>query len=196
MQLIIVDPNQAVVDAAVISFKNFPKVTVIQGKFEDLGQYDCIVSAGNSFGIMDGGVDLAISQYFGWDLQKQVQAKIIADYSSMQPVGSSFVIETGHDQHPYLAHTPTMRIPEDIRGTDNVYQAMAAMLSAVKNFNVAHNNAIKILACPGLGTATGKMEPVTALAQMALAYSHYLTQPAKLNWVYAFRRMAELADTF
>ena len=34
------------------------------------------------------------------------------------------IVETGHTSHPYLAHTPTMQVPLNIRNTQNVYNAM------------------------------------------------------------------------
>jgi len=44
----------------------------VNGKFEELKQFDCMVSAANSFGLMDGGVDLAIICYFGVELMDRV----------------------------------------------------------------------------------------------------------------------------
>lgn len=39
-----------------------------------------------------------------------------------------FIEGAGDEDHPYLAHTPTMRVPKPITGTDNVYNAMRTML--------------------------------------------------------------------
>jgi hypothetical protein len=57
---------------------------------------------------MDGGVDAAITLFFGGQLQKKVQKYILENFEGEQPVGTSFIIETDNDKHPYLAHTPTM----------------------------------------------------------------------------------------
>ena len=70
-----------------------------------------MVSAANSFGLMDGGVDLAITRFFGVQLMERVQAHILQEYLGEQPIGTSFTIETGHPKHPFVAHTPTMRVP-------------------------------------------------------------------------------------
>ncbi len=59
-----------------------------------------MVSAANSFGLMDGGVDAAITTFFGSQLQARVQNHILREYLGEQPVGSAFVIETGHNYHP------------------------------------------------------------------------------------------------
>ena len=52
-----------------ICFEDLCNVTVINGIFEYLSEYDCMVSAANCFGLMDGGVDTAIVNYFGTDLR-------------------------------------------------------------------------------------------------------------------------------
>ncbi|WP_052055348.1 macro domain-containing protein [Myxosarcina sp. GI1] len=66
-----------------------------------------MVSAGNSFGLMDDGVDLAIIRYFGIDLMDKVQEYIIREFRGEQPVGTSFIIETGHPQHQTISHYQT-----------------------------------------------------------------------------------------
>ena len=63
------------------------------GRFEDLARFDCVVSAVNSFGLMHGGVDLAISQ---WNPQGRAQARIIEEYAREQPVGTSMIVATSH----------------------------------------------------------------------------------------------------
>jgi len=52
---------------------------------------------------------------------KRVQERILQDYLGEQPVGTSIIVETGHHKHPFIAHTPTMRVPMPIATTDNVY---------------------------------------------------------------------------
>src|SRR5688500_17584924 len=119
-----------------------------------------MVSAANSFGLMDGGVDLAITRFFGEQLMQRVQAHILQEYLGEQPVGTSFIVETGHPTHPFVAHTPTMRVPMTISTTDNVYTAMWAMLLAVHRHNRSSSSVpIRKVACPGLGTATGQVAP-------------------------------------
>ena len=148
-----------------------------------------MVSAANSFGLMDGGVDLAIIRYFGLELMDAVQDRILKDFRGEQPVGTSFVIETGHDRHPYLAHTPTMRVPMAITRTDNVYLAMWAMMLAVERHNASgEGRRIETVACPGLGTATGRMPFDEAARQMSCAYRHFLSPPKAISWPYATGR--------
>lgn len=197
-KLIIVDLNKDVCDAMEKAFAEFDDVEVVNGPFEDLEDYDCMVSAANSFGIMDGGVDGAITRYFGRGLMGRVQDRIIAEYSGEQPVGTSEIIRTGNDAHPWLAHTPTMRVPSDIRGTDNVYLAMKAMLDRVRGFNIDYEefpeDQINIVACPGLGTLTGRLSPEDAAKQMALAYKNFKNPPTEITWEFATDRGNSVYD--
>ena len=163
-------------------FDDLPMVEVVAARFEDLPEFDCMVSAANSFGLMDGGVDAAITEFFGHELMWRVQQRIIDEHLGEQNVGTSLIVETGHPRHPFLAHTPTMRVPLVISRTDNVYRAMWAMLLAVRQHNSTSDKKIKIVACPGLGTGTGAVPAAEAARQMSLAYRNYLTPPARINW--------------
>ena len=189
LKLILVDPVEEVCDAWEQNFAGLPNITIVNNYFEHLQTFDCMVSAANSFGLMDGGVDLAIIQFFGFELMDRVQERILTDYLGEQPVGTSFIIETEHAKHPFLAHTPTMRIPMRITRTDNVYRAMWAMLLAVRQHNLSSKSSvIQTIACPGLGTATGEMPADEAARQMATAYRHFLEPPTRISWPYASTR--------
>jgi O-acetyl-ADP-ribose deacetylase (regulator of RNase III) len=57
-----------VVDALEQAFANAPEVLAPHGDiFEHMA--DVTVSPANSFGYMDGGIDLVYSNYFGWELE-------------------------------------------------------------------------------------------------------------------------------
>jgi O-acetyl-ADP-ribose deacetylase (regulator of RNase III) len=167
-------------------------VEVVNDGFASLKKFDCMVSAANSFGLMDGGVDLAILDFFGIELMDRIQERIVVDYLGEQPVGTSFIIETGNKKHPFVAHTPTMRVPMPIRTTDYVYSAMWAMLVAVNQHNRTHPMKIASVACPGLGTATGRVPSEEAARQMALAYRWSLKPETLMSWPYALARQSAL----
>lgn len=186
-KLVLADPNAALCAAWAAAFQGYPEVEIFNGRFEQLPAFDCMVSAANSFGLMDGGVDLAITNFFGPALQARVQQVILARYNGEQPVGTSFILETGHPAHPFLAHPPTIRVPMPIAGTDYVYLAMKAMLQAVRDFNAGAER-IQIVACPGLGTATGRVPAAEAARQMALAYHYHRHPPRALSWPAATTR--------
>jgi O-acetyl-ADP-ribose deacetylase (regulator of RNase III) len=188
LRLILVDPLEALCHEWQERFEGIPTVSIVNGYFEEISTYDCMVSPGNSFGLMDGGVDLAIIRYFGLDLMERVQDHIIQEFRGEQPVGTAFIIETQDPTHPFLAHTPTMRVPMAIAQTDNVYRAMWAMLLAVWKHNQHHKQPIQCVACPGLGTATGQVPVERAAKQMALAYKHFIHPPESITWPYATTR--------
>jgi O-acetyl-ADP-ribose deacetylase (regulator of RNase III) len=188
LKLILVDPIPELCEEWKQRFDGVRSVSIVKGYFEDLSEFDCMVSACNSFGLMDGGVDLAITRYFGLELMDRVQEHIINHFCGEQPVGTSFIVKTNHPTHPFLAHTPTMRMPMPISQTDNVYLAMWAMLLAVRHHNQTQEQKINIIACPGLGTLTGQVPFPQAAKQMALAYKNFLSPPDIISWPYATAR--------
>lgn len=192
MQLILVDLDQKVCKAFQSYFADLPNITVVHDRFENVEAYDCLVSPANSFGIMDGGIDAAITQFFGKQLMQRVQKILREDWGCEQPVGTSIIVETTHPKHPYLAHTPTMRVPMTIVKTDHVYNAMRAMLHAVDNFNKTADHPIETILCPGLGTATGGVPAEEAARQMALAYKNFLNPPQHIEWVAMLKRQEEI----
>ncbi len=192
IQLILVDPKPAQCDAWKACFENLPNVQIVRGYFEQLPEFDCIVSAANSFGLMDGGIDLAIVQFFGRQVEKKVQRHILDHYLGEQPIGTSFIIETGHEHHPFLAHTPTMRSPMTVQYTDYPYLAMWALLLSVRQHNQQNDKKITTIACPGLGTGTGRVAPNEAARQMAAAYQNFLYPPDQLTWRFADDRQSQI----
>ncbi|MDJ0617621.1 MAG: macro domain-containing protein [Calothrix sp. MO_192.B10] len=188
MRLILVAPNSLLATAFQENFNYLPNVEIVNNYFEWLPNFDCLVSPANSFGMMDGGIDAAIIKFFGNSLMEGVQQRILADYLGEQPVGTSMIVETGHPQHPFLAHTPTMRVPMTIVGTDVPYIAMWAMLLAIRQHNQHSHPKINTVACPGLGTGIGRVPYGEAARQMALAYDNFLYPPKHLNCFVAASR--------
>ena len=193
-KLILVTPNPVLFQEWKEVFKDYKGVKIVYGFFEELEEFDCMVSAANSFGLMDGGVDYAIIKFFGQDLEKRVQQKIIEEYRGEQPIGTSMIVETYHKKHPFIAHTPTMRVPLTISRTDYVYKAMFAMLLSVHKHNIDDKNHIKIntVVCCGLGAGTGKVPEKEVARQMELAYKNFHNPPSKIDWNYAYQRQKEI----
>jgi O-acetyl-ADP-ribose deacetylase (regulator of RNase III) len=163
------DINAGIVKAWEQAFADVPDVRVSRGDiFEH--KADAIVSPANSFGFMDGGIDLLYSQHFGWSLQTDLQALLAEQYYGELPVGQAVVVATGHDSIPFMVSAPTMRIPADISETVNVYLAFRAALIAVLGHNARTQPLIRTLLVPGLGTGIGAVPPAAAARQMRLAY--------------------------
>lgn len=165
MKAILLDLATSICDAWREFFAGLSDVEIRHAPFESLiGTFDCFVSPANSFGLMDGGIDAAITRYFGFALQDLVQAEIWRQYRGEQPVGTCLIVPTGNPQCPWLAHCPTMRAPMDVSWTNNAYAAFLAALTTAE----AHG--IETLACPGLGTLTGSMPANVAARQMRYAF--------------------------
>jgi Macro-like domain len=73
------------------SFGGAPGVVVVESDILE-GQCDAVVSPANSFGYMDGGIDLAYRRYFGLELQSRVQTKIKSEFRGELPVGQAMVV--------------------------------------------------------------------------------------------------------
>jgi O-acetyl-ADP-ribose deacetylase (regulator of RNase III) len=94
-------------------FTAVPGVIVVEGDILE-GRCDALVSPSNSFGFMDGGIDLAYLRHFGNELQSRVQSKIRAEFLGELPVGQATIVSIGHETVPFLVVAPTMRIPDRI----------------------------------------------------------------------------------
>ena len=168
-----------------VVFKSMPDVVIVEGDILE-GRCDALVSPANSFGFMDGGIDLAYLRHFGIELQSRVQTNIRSDFHGELPVGQAAVIPTGHATTPFLVVAPTMRIPDRIGDTLNVYLAFRAALLAVLAHNAVASRAIQCLRSPALGTGVGAMPLTRAARQMHAAYvsvfesPHWLTDPAAI----------------
>jgi len=152
------------------AFAAYPEVQVRQGDLLEV-EADAYVSPANSYGIMDGGIDAALSARFP-QVEAQVQSAI-AQVGDLLPVGQALVVETGDLDVAYLVCAPTMKLPSRVGHTDNAFQAMLALLSAVEQFNAVYDDVIGTVAVPGLCTGVGEMEPEAAAQQMVQAYAEW-----------------------
>lgn len=194
MQLILSAPVPAMTAAFEHAFAGMPNVTVHPGPFETLNDFDCMVSAANGFGLMDGGVDGAITAFFGTQLQQRVQRHILTDWLGEQPVGTAFVIDTAHRRHPWLVHAPTMRVPDTIAGTDAVYRATWAALLAIHhhNLNAPDDQKIRSVVFPAMGAGCGRVPPERVAAQMKLAWLNACQPAQSIDWRYATERQRDV----
>ena len=162
-----IDPD--VVSAWQKYFKGIPNVRISQGEIFE-SSADAIVSPANSFGYMDGGIDLVYLRRFGWELQTRLQTHLREDHDGELPVGQAIIIETFDAAIPYLVSAPTMRIPMDVSNTVNAYLAFRAAIRAIKLHNRDMPQTIRTVLCPGLCTAIGRMPPDLSARQMAAAF--------------------------
>lgn len=135
---------------------------------------DALVSPANSFGRMDGGLDAQIVDFFGEDLEAEVQEMIRDRHDGELVVGLAEVVITQAPQFPFLVVAPTMRVPQNVSRTVNAYLAFRAALRAVRAFNDLHGDVIQTLLVPGLGTENGFLPPLRAARQMRAAYDQVM----------------------
>lgn len=202
MKIYLLDINKEMTDAWNKYF-NIENVEIVNEDFIFFmmnHQYiEAIVSPANSFGLMDGGFDKAIIDYFGDKLMKDVQDSIVKYWYGEQPVGTSMsvlitdkIIYKQIDDkriiqcNPILIHTPTMRTPELIIDYRIIYQCMRTTLIEAMRLGV---NSIVI---PAFGGLTGGVPYDIIAKMMFLAYNQICNNPKEINWNYALHIAKEL----
>lgn len=167
MRLHLVDYNEAIVNAWTESFRDFTEVSVQRGDLLVVAHH-CVVSPANSYGFMDGGIDLAYRNFFGPQIERVVQEAIGRRPEGLLPVGASLVVRTEHDRVRFLIVAPTMMLPEQVESR-NSYRAMRAILRIAGTDPEIGRD----IYCPGLGTGVGMVPPKDAAAMMAQAYREW-----------------------
>ncbi|MDY6393175.1 MAG: macro domain-containing protein [Bacilli bacterium] len=170
LNIYLLDHNHEMVQAWKERFYGHEEISAQEGsfaRFMDSFDVDCVVSPGNAFGQMDGGYDLAITDYFGASLQKAVQRKIAAEFYGEQPVGSSVIVDIPGTEMK-LIHTPTMRVPEPIKDPLVIYQCMRATLM------LAIKEKVRSMVIPAFGACCGKLPPKIVAEMMGRGYEQIL----------------------
>ena len=162
--LTLVGTDAALVDAWRVEFARYPSITIVHDTIFNVDA-DTLVSPANSFGVMDGGLDGKLRDFFGASIERIVRQRIAGDFYGELPVGLACLVETGHARYRYLISAPTMRCPADVSRTINAYLAMKALL----NVAIGHEAPLHV-AVPGLCALTGRMSAPMVARQMRIAY--------------------------
>ena len=179
MKIYLLDRNYTIVECWRDFFKDCEDVEIVCDdfiRFMNSHDVECIVSPANSFGLMDGGYDLAISKYFGWGLQKKVQQYLIDNLCGEQPVGTSIIVDINDKQK--LIHTPSMRVPSTIKDPLVIYNCMRTCLMLAKQNN------IKSIVIPAFGGECGNVVYSVVAEMMYKAYLQVQNPPKEINWEY------------
>ena len=182
MKIYLLDRNYSMVHWWKEYFKNVKDVEIVCddfARFMNTHEIECVVSPANSYGLMDGGYDLAITNYFGEDLPKKVQKYLVENLFGEQPVGTSIIVDINEKQK--LIHTPTMRIPSHIKDPMVVYNCTRTC------FMLAIKNNIKSIVIPAFGGACGNVEYSIIAEMMFKAYQQIKNPPKEISWRYAER---------
>lgn len=200
IKIYLLDRNKEMTDAWKKYFTE-DEVEIVNADFSDFmdshKDIDTVVSPANSFGLMDGGYDKAITDYFGKQLMNDVQKVIKKHWYGEQPVGTSLsvIIKDGRDARfssegvpMILIHTPSMRTPEVIKDPRIIYQCMRTTLIEAKTVGAMN------IVIPAFGGLTGRVYCDTIAKMMKYAYDSIMNPPKELNWGYAMHVTKKLRD--
>lgn len=180
-KLLLFDGNPAVVEGYRSAFKDVPEVEVKHEYLQNIDA-DFYVSPANSFGFMDGGIDMVYEQIFP-GIEAVVRKRIA--FGGEVLVGSCIWVRIPFQGSKQLIVAPTMRTPDTyIANTINVYLAAKAIFSV---FKIDKN---LVIAMPGLGTATGRVPPMLAGKQVRAAYEECVNRDTPLifdSWIDAVK---------
>ena len=188
-------------------------------------KFDCIVSPANSYGILDGGFDDAISRAFSprnnyLALTRVAQQKIYEEKKGFMPPGSctlviipeDFVTGEGDSRSrnvwgtKHLALLPTMRVPSAV-GWDRevVYECIWSLLNAIYNHNrsaASEEDKIASLLMTPLATGAGFVSNERWANQTVLALKHFVNavgDPERwgaMKWPEAYRDSWAVGSTW
>lgn len=178
LKLILLDTKTFLCRTFADYFAGLPHVEIVNGTFEDLSFFDCVVTAASSLPSAQNNTDAAILRFFGADVERLLQKRIQEEYLGDQPIGTSLILETNHPLHPFIAYSPTLRMQISMAGKDHVYQGLWSTLLAIRQHNKFYCNClqkqINIVAVPGLGTSSGCVPIDEVARQMSMAYQNFL----------------------
>lgn len=141
--------------------------------------YDCVITPGNSFGIMDGGFDKVILDKYP-KAQMNIQQGIGRLYGRELPVGSALSCRLSNGVT--LIYVPTMRFPGPVTDKATAYNSALSAFSLIAQFGqFKDKDPITKVVMPLFATATGGIPPKWSARQICLAYKHMQGEPAK-DW--------------
>lgn len=196
MKTYLLDRNPDMIEAWKVYFENEPDVEVVHDDFTSFmdshQEVDLIVSPANSFGIMNGGYDAAITKYFGRNLFTEVQRRIKYCWHGEQPIGTCLAVNIPTDNRKILLHTPTMRVPSIIIDPTIVYTCMRTTLLTAYDMALHRNDSVVV---PAFGVATGKVPYDVVAKMMWLGYKQVTSElPEKIGWHYAYGTYEKLEE--
>lgn len=172
IKIYLLDHNPEMVKEWSKAFENDKEITVVEDEFKhfmDTQDIECVVGPANAWGIMSGGYDLAITNYYGDALQKTVQRYIRHHLYGEQPIGTSIIVDIPNTKQK-LIQTPTMQISKPIKDKFIIYQCMRTTLMT------ALENKIKTIVIPAFGGDCGKVHPKVVATKMKEAYDQIVSR--------------------
>lgn len=185
MKIVLLDINKEMTDALHEYFDG-EDVEIVNDTLENYlssNYAECIVSPANAYGLMDGGYDLAISNYYAnthhINIGQSVRTVIMTQYFGEQPVSSAVLIPILGA--PWLIHCPTMRTPRSIKDPEVIYHCMRNTLIEANRWLSGDETVV----IPAFGGATGRVPCADIARLMWKAYRQINNPPDKIDWSYA-----------
>lgn len=148
------------------------------------GRKTYYVSPANSLCSMTGGIDYVLSRIIFPQIKTEIKKKLsTVGYVSKKgrhylPIGSSLIID--QEENRSLILSPTMLLPQVIRGTNNVYYATMAIL-----FNILVNRGESLedvdILFTSMGCGYGKMRVKDSIRQIKKAIRDYPSYEAVIH---------------
>lgn len=186
MEIVLTAVDRNLAEAWKKSCSDLSGVSVYDGSIFDV-KCDAVVSPANSFGFMDGGIDLIYSHRFGWQVQERLQKLIRVKHHGELLIGRAEIVETDNEAIPYLIAAPTMRVPMILKETVNPYLAARSVLLLVKHSRFEDgylkgeklSDVIQTIAFPGLGTGIGQVSASACAHQVRVAIEEVLFEKSE-----------------
>jgi O-acetyl-ADP-ribose deacetylase (regulator of RNase III) len=141
------------------------RITVVKGDITGV-EADAIVNPSNSYGVMGGGVALAIKRRGGGEIEREAMAKAPIG------VGGAVVTTAGRLKAKAVIHASTMAKPAQRVGVRNVRLATRAALRE------ASKHGFESIAFPGMGTGVGGVPKDEAARAMLEEIKTHLAREA------------------
>jgi O-acetyl-ADP-ribose deacetylase (regulator of RNase III) len=136
---------------------------------------DAVVSPANSYGLMRGGIDALYSTVWP-DIEQRVRGAVLGLHGGELPVGEAVLVPTGARVPRWLISAPTMREAGELLPADTVHPYLAARAvfrlwrDSLLEEGIRVNDAVRVIAMPGLGTGVGGVPPEVCGHQVAAAW--------------------------
>ena len=174
MRLILFDMNPDMCAAWRKVFGQDKDVDIINCDLTELSPCDYLITAGNSYGIMNGGIDLTVRNFYGVELQDEIQWIIVNKCKGLLKIGDLIdILLINDNMFKHLIYVPTMRIPGPV-SAENVTIAFGAAIEHIFDSEIkkAYSNTNFSIACPGLCTGAGGVNVLEAASRMRVVWNY------------------------
>ena len=187
-EIIFVDKNKVCIEALEDAFKDLENIDFQRSNITNVQGFSrpiAIVSAGNAFGLMDGGIDGCINYMLSTpadSMQSLCQTEIDRQFYGEQPVGTTMLVPSYNEKYDWLAYVPTMVVPERVEKTRNPYLAFRSLLVTISQHNSSELEPIQTVVVSTLCTGCGEVSGSESARQMRMAYETVFEKRVGHDW--------------